>query len=555
MPISWSKCCRLRDCFGARARHEPTSGRSIASSPTSQDIFSADLESAVPRQEPSNPFSLVVSQPSPSRASSSPLTAIPAAPRSIRSTEETGLVALHHILRSADGEENLSDDLRSFIETYAVHLYSRGLRQPLARQLAARENIYARLKAALPKRLEADAEAIRLFLDLVSPDLSANLRAALMTGHVNDKPTEDPYGLKQIEPPLSPVHYPVSRAECPAFFASFAKVILPPAECVDTKSIPPFIHFVWLGRPFEQKQFSGISSFVACNPEYEVVLWTDAATCESAGVLQSCQQAGVRLLSAAAALSPLLVQHGLDRHYQQALIHEQYAAASDILRIVILHTFGGTYSDVDRTCISPLAPLRDHQLVLWGEGNAMQNSIHNSDFMMSIREHLFLQRAMTELKENRPTDPAPSTINRRGMATEDEVIIDWTGPSALCRALPSDTTSESLHYLTKSEIGGTSFSSTGPRQYALRDNDPSWTRSIIDGQEWRPTCSQETLKKRLITCMLDDWRDFGRIDPRYYRGRLSQLSQPKAVFDEVVRQLLDMSKGLDDATKNRTLQK
>ncbi|MBM3208284.1 MAG: hypothetical protein FJZ57_06760, partial [Chlamydiae bacterium] len=92
-----------------------------------------------------------------------------------------------------------------------------------------------------------------------------------------------------------------------------------------TFSIPPIIHFIWLGSSPTSQVEQAISSWKNYHPGWQIELWTDEKVSEfswSEGRLKEI--------------------------FDQA---ETYAEKADVLRLDILYQFGGIYSDIDVICL------------------------------------------------------------------------------------------------------------------------------------------------------------------------------------------------------------
>lgn len=124
----------------------------------------------------------------------------------------------------------------------------------------------------------------------------------------------------------------------------------------DLMAIPKKIHFFWIGKTLPEEYKENIIDWAqkAKEDEYQVFLWTDEATLENPIVCDSLQREKVHL------------QHWKENSFGntrykkainlvQSIIDEgakpdassNYAACSDIMRVVILHRDGGLYDDTD----------------------------------------------------------------------------------------------------------------------------------------------------------------------------------------------------------------
>lgn len=105
-------------------------------------------------------------------------------------------------------------------------------------------------------------------------------------------------------------------------------------------TIPPIIHFIWLGSPIPLKVNLVIESWKRCHPGWEIRVWTDT---DVDSFFWSSQR--------------------LQTGFIQA---ETWAEKSDILRFEILYQFGGIYSDTDVICFKSFHDLVTNDLTFFG---------------------------------------------------------------------------------------------------------------------------------------------------------------------------------------------
>lgn len=96
-------------------------------------------------------------------------------------------------------------------------------------------------------------------------------------------------------------------------------------------SIPPILHFIWLGSPLPEKGRQTIKSWLDHHPGWEWKLWTDEEVNQF----------------------PWTDDH-LRSVFEQA---DSWAEKADILRLDILYQWGGIYSDIDALCLQPFHDL------------------------------------------------------------------------------------------------------------------------------------------------------------------------------------------------------
>lgn len=92
-----------------------------------------------------------------------------------------------------------------------------------------------------------------------------------------------------------------------------------------TFSIPPLLHFIWLGSPIPPDVDAIIKTWVKCHPGWELRIWKD---------------------------DDLLNFNWVNGFSKVAFeMAKTWAEKSDILRYEILYQYGGIYSDVDTVCL------------------------------------------------------------------------------------------------------------------------------------------------------------------------------------------------------------
>jgi len=128
--------------------------------------------------------------------------------------------------------------------------------------------------------------------------------------------------------------------------------------------VPKVLHFIWMGKQLPQKYVDNIRNLSAINPDYKIKIWTDRGAQTE---LAMASNEGARFSYEVIQIDPYLKEklrlqklaNGVDSEYKnlKKLIHyfyrekeglySNYAAASDILRILILEDHGGIYLDTD----------------------------------------------------------------------------------------------------------------------------------------------------------------------------------------------------------------
>jgi mannosyltransferase OCH1-like enzyme len=103
--------------------------------------------------------------------------------------------------------------------------------------------------------------------------------------------------------------------------------------------VPKNVHFIWIGSEIPRKYVENINRFSSVNPDYDVVLWVDQPQSGLTSV-------DVRLLD--------VTKLSNARYYERL---NNIAAKADLLRLEIVKSHGGIYSDVDVIAIKPLDSL------------------------------------------------------------------------------------------------------------------------------------------------------------------------------------------------------
>ena len=120
------------------------------------------------------------------------------------------------------------------------------------------------------------------------------------------------------------------------------------SACLDPLCVPQIIHFIWLGSPIPDKYLANIGAISALNPEYQVTIWLDDQSRAGAGAIREprCKVRHVDQI-----LQHAVASEDARSIYRTAVsksgFRPNFAAASDILRLLILLSEGGIYLDTD----------------------------------------------------------------------------------------------------------------------------------------------------------------------------------------------------------------
>ncbi|MCP3060201.1 hypothetical protein LXT21_15565 [Myxococcus sp. K38C18041901] len=200
-------------------------------------------------------------------------------------------------------------------------------------------------------------------------------------------------------------------------------------------AIPKKLHFIWMGRPVPEKYLANITSFAFRNPNYEINLWSTSADrfrTSMAGLRMQGSNWRFRTL-AELNLHPRY-RHWIDFETRGYLVN--FAAASDLLRLAILHQEGGVYTDTDNLALAAFGELWAEYGFLLAKAGLDNNTLTNA-LMASVPGNPYVNvMGLHILDKYDTTDPdllerkrVPGTLARRSMT------IEMSGPGALSLAL------------------------------------------------------------------------------------------------------------------------
>ncbi len=132
----------------------------------------------------------------------------------------------------------------------------------------------------------------------------------------------------------------------------------PPAHYLNPPlnySIPPLIHFIWLGSSIPSRVNTVIASWKKYHPHWKIMIWTDR---EVERFSWSTDR--------------------LHRAFEQA---KTWAEKSDILRFEILYQWGGIYSDTDGVCLKSFHDLMTNGLTFFA-GIEVNYKIRSYPFLL-----------------------------------------------------------------------------------------------------------------------------------------------------------------------------
>lgn len=169
----------------------------------------------------------------------------------------------------------------------------------------------------------------------------------------------------------------------------------------ENPTIPPLIHFIWLGSPIPKEFHSVMKTWRRCHPGWEIKIWDEK------GVENFPWSNGyIKWL------------------YGDA---KTWGEKSDILRYEILFQFGGIYSDLDMICLKSFNDLISHKIEFFGgqETNTSEDS---------AGKIVYLSNALIGSAKNHPV----IKFCLDHLISQDEspkaTVMERTGPFLLSRA-------------------------------------------------------------------------------------------------------------------------
>jgi len=145
-----------------------------------------------------------------------------------------------------------------------------------------------------------------------------------------------------------------------------------PVDLVRPARIPHNLHFIWVGALVPYNQAQNLCRWVEENPAYEVYFWTEACSTENNALRVYSILKGIPFITAidiargdnafkiecdradgqhsTLFIHPITILPNfcdMAQVYEEIHTWRNYGAASDILRIAVLHEYGGIYMDFD----------------------------------------------------------------------------------------------------------------------------------------------------------------------------------------------------------------
>lgn len=219
-------------------------------------------------------------------------------------------------------------------------------------------------------------------------------------------------------------------------------------------NIPKKLHFIWMGKDLPRKYLRNIAFWARRNSSYQVHLWTNKAMRIHASMVANDDIPSFKHF--VRDTEELRIQP-----YLKSLILREmngpfnnYAAASDMLRLAILQTEGGVYLDTDVECSSApadlraaitwLAPLRTLNAqfgFLVAAGTPASSSVPQNAVLAATAQNEIVAEIMTAIMgyyRHGYVDRMDSWVNKRLPAAKDDayaprriLTIGMSGPSVV----------------------------------------------------------------------------------------------------------------------------
>jgi hypothetical protein len=127
-----------------------------------------------------------------------------------------------------------------------------------------------------------------------------------------------------------------------------------PAPGAHPLPIPKVIHFIWLGSPVPEKYLANIDAISTLNPDYRTQVWLDDQSRASASRIKGSR---CRARHVDEVLGHAVASEDARNIYRLTVStsgsRPNYAAASDVLRLLVLLAEGGVYLDTDTYIENP----------------------------------------------------------------------------------------------------------------------------------------------------------------------------------------------------------
>ena len=208
------------------------------------------------------------------------------------------------------------------------------------------------------------------------------------------------------------------------------KEAAPPAAGVHPVPIPKVIHFIWLGSPVPEKYLANIDAIATLNPDYQAQVWLDDRSSASAGRIHGprCKARHVDQI-----LGHAVTSEDARNIYRLTVStsgsRPNYAAASDLLRLLVLLAEGGVYLDTDTYIENPGTACGFGQLAakygfLVSTRTLFRDGPFNNSPMAAVAGSPAL-RELLALAEKRYRDAGHASQPAHGRGPESQSWLHW----------------------------------------------------------------------------------------------------------------------------------
>lgn len=170
--------------------------------------------------------------------------------------------------------------------------------------------------------------------------------------------------IEMMEMPLNKrlvEHYSIRYARFIKEQMEFHKEMIPRALLASETLIPKIWHFIWLGSFLKKEDQEKIVSFRKHHPDWQINIWIDHLPIKDRSVLEddmlhfvSENRIDLQLIEDFfSSCATVEIVQAIKPIFAEAIEFRSFGMASDVLRMAILYSQGGVYSDCDNFCFRP----------------------------------------------------------------------------------------------------------------------------------------------------------------------------------------------------------
>ncbi|PXX51581.1 Mannosyltransferase OCH1 and related enzymes [Pseudomonas sp. LAMO17WK12:I10] len=213
--------------------------------------------------------------------------------------------------------------------------------------------------------------------------------------------------------------------------------------------IPKIAHFAWEGGELPQLFLYNVLNFKRLNPEYDVFFWTSRpmsffkaldrameSTTPDRGMVSMTpayrymafhQGKKINVENPAEAYAQVSPEIRGFYEREKSGPYSNFAAASDITRLVLMHVMGGLYMDVDVSTVQPIQQIgRGNKLFMYRSGERYGNAV-----LASAPKTNATQRVLEFLMSTYMNSPALWDSKRSELESRFSLTLSTTGPQAI----------------------------------------------------------------------------------------------------------------------------